>query len=226
MLLPLLLPPFQATPAESKPLLVPHGPPIELDGKLGETEWKGALRQELTGGGELLLRHDGKNVFLAVRSPKPGWTHVYLAFEDEVRVLHASAALGAAVYRKDDQDAWQPTQTFPTRDDWKLRSAELTPAMAVAREAHLVEERWVASNTTMGPRECEFILDRRLVSPKTRLAVAYASDPAAPSYWPARLADDCRKRELVTGTTPAGLTFAPETWERLELAPAAEPKPK
>ncbi|MEQ1891507.1 MAG: hypothetical protein ABL998_03100 [Planctomycetota bacterium] len=217
---------LQETTAESRPLAIPPGPPIELDGKLGEAEWQGALRQELTGGGELFLRHDGKLVYLGLRGPKPGWTHVYLGGEDEVRVLHASAALGTATYQKDDLGAWQPTRAFPARDAWKLRSAELTPQMKVAREEHLIAERWVASNTSMGARECEFVLDRRLFSPSTRLALAYVSNPTAPSYWPARLADDCRKRELVTGTTPPDLAFAPETWERLEFTPAAAVPPK
>jgi hypothetical protein len=214
---------FQTAPDASKPLTVPHGPPIELDGKLGEAEWKIALRQELTGGGELFLRHDAKNVYLAVRAPAPGWTHVYLAAEAEVRVLHASAALGSALYRKDDLGQWQPTQPFPARDGWKLRSAEMTPEQVVARQTHLVEQRWVASNSTMGPRESEFILDRRLFTPETRIALAHVSNPHAPSIWPSGLADDCRKRELLVGTTPNNLSFAPESWERLEFAPESPP---
>ena len=94
LLLPLLLPVVQETAPEPRPVLVPLGRSIELDGRLAPEEWQGAARHELAAGGELFLQHDERYLYLALRSPKPGLMHAYLFVEEEIRVHHASAALG------------------------------------------------------------------------------------------------------------------------------------
>ena len=215
---------LQETPhADRKGLIVPSGPEIELDGRLGAEEWKGALRQPLGAQGELLLRRDEHNLYLGLRGPTQAWAHVYVTAGDTVVVRHASAALGTALYRRDEHGKWQPVQTFPERDAWALRDPALTPEMRAARQAFLAKEGWVASNNSMGKNECEVVLARRKLDEEVRVAVAFISNPAAPLVWPVSLADACVQPTLLMGTTPADLVFRPETWGLLELEPPAVP---
>ncbi len=205
-------------------LAVPVGPAIDLDGRIGAEEWQGALRQPLGVGGELFLRSDEHHLYLGLRGTEDGWSHVYLEDGEELVVRHASAALGSARYARDDLGLWQPLQAFPERGEWALRDPGLTPERRAERQAFLAREGWVASNNTMGKRECELVLARKGLGRRPRLAVVFVSDPAKPLAWPATLADACVQPALLAGTTPADLVFRPESWRRLELAPPAPPK--
>ncbi len=210
----------EKTPEKSE-LLVPSGPAVELDGKLGAEEWKGALAMPLGAGGELLLRHDERYLYVGVRGKGSGWAHLYLQDGDTVVVRHASAALGSAVYAKDELGKWQPTQAFPARDAWALRDSSLTPEARASRQAFLEREGWVASNNAMGKSEFEFILARKGLGEHPLLAVAFLSNPTQPLLFPARLADGCADARLLTGATPNDLDFQPGTWGHLSLAPEA-----
>lgn len=198
--------------ATAQPTDIPTGGAITLDGTLDETEWWGAVRQPLEGGGEVWLRHDGAFLYVGVRGTAEGWSHVYVPHPDTVRVLHASAALGTAIYRPQGA-AWEPVQAF----DWAVRAPDLGPEAQAARAAFLGAHGWVASTNRMGtPTDIEFQIDRRLfAADDPRLAVVYASDAEHPHFWPASLADDTRRAELIFGTTPAGLRFEPAQWTTL-----------
>jgi hypothetical protein len=93
--------PTATTEASAAPVPVPHGRAIELGGKLAADEWQDAARHAFANGGELLLKHDGARVYVGVRGGQPGLVHLYLcaaADAAELRVHHASAALGTAIY--------------------------------------------------------------------------------------------------------------------------------
>src|SRR5262245_15744570 len=86
------------------------GAPI-IDGKATDAEWKGAWRSS-QGDTTLFLQHDGEDIYAAVKSPAPAITSIYIARADELKVLHASAAIGDAVYRRNGQGAWRLQSKF------------------------------------------------------------------------------------------------------------------
>jgi len=181
---------------------------------LSEEEWKNALKQEFVGGGELRLQHDGDFLYVGMHRSKAGLGHLYVTDGDTIFVHHASAALGTATYLQQGE-LWQPQQTFA----WELRERTLTPEAEAKRTIYLKSKGWLANNMNMGtPGMLEFKIARRFLKGETvRLAVVFASNPRLPQYWPQTLADDCRKRELIFGTTPTDLKFNRENWAKLEL---------
>jgi L-ascorbate metabolism protein UlaG (beta-lactamase superfamily) len=195
-------------------LVVPRGDSPTLDGAIDDTEWQGAARVELDAGGEARFVHDGARLYVGIRGGGEGWSHVYLAGDDTVRVLHASAALGSVRYGRAADGSWHTADTFV----YELRDTSLSAEAEAARQAHLAAHGWVATLSPMGePGSQEFAIDLARLPPRPRVAVLYASDPGAPSAWPA-LSDDTRRPELVRGDAPTSLTFDPDTWAALELA--------
>lgn len=203
-----------AASAAGPSLVVPKGDPPTLDGAIDDPEWEGAARVELDAGGEARFVHDGARLYVGIRGGGEGWSHVYLAGADTVCVLHASAALGSVRYARAADGSWHTGDTFA----YELRDTSLSAEAEAARAAYLAAHGWVATLSPMGePGAQEFAIDLARLPPAVRIAVLYASDPAAPSAWPA-LADDTRRSELVRGDAPTPLTFDPDTWGALELS--------
>lgn len=203
-----------ADPAEPR-LVVPKGPAPRLDGAIGDAEWEGAVRVELDAGGEALFVQDGERLHVGIRGPAEGWSHVYLAGADTVRVLHASAALGSVRYGRAADGSWHTEDTFV----YELRDTSLSPEAEEARAAYLASHGWVATLSRMGePGEQEFAIDLGRLPPEPRIAVLQASDPEAPTAWPTLSDDATRRPELVRGDAPTPLSLDPDTWAALELA--------
>ncbi len=198
----------------SNTIEVPRGSAITLDGRLSDDEWAAAARQELVGGGEVRFKHDGAHLFIGVRGANRGWSHIYVPDGESIHVLHASAALGTAIYRRSG-DAWQPVQSF----QWAMRDRSMSEQAMAARESFLKSTGWVASTNGMGAgNEIEFKISRSfLKGASPRIAVLYASDPKSPAYWPGSLTDDCLKEKLIFGTTPNDLKFNTSVWATIEF---------
>jgi hypothetical protein len=195
---------------------VPPGSAVILDGVLEDAEWRTAREEPLTGGGSVFLMHDDAHLYIGLRGLAEGWSHVYLPEGDDVRVLHASAALGSVRYEPDAAGAAQPDHPF----SWALRDTSLGEA-AAERAAFLDEHGWVASTGRMGrPNEIEFKVAKSALQ-EGRLAVVFASDAKAPQYWPSTLSDDTLEADLLFGNTPEDLGFQPATWARLSWQAAA-----
>lgn len=208
---------FMAGLAQAQPVTVPPGGPIALDGVLGEAEWRAARAEPLTGGGTLFLMHDEAHLYVGLRGLAQGWSHVYLPDGGAVRVLHASAALGAARYGADGTERWQPEHPF----SWSLRDTSLSAAAVAERAAFLDANGWVATTAYMGrPNEIEFKVSRSALE-AGRLAVVFASDAASPQFWPSTLGDDTLKEELIFGKTPEGLAFRVAEWAPFEWGEAS-----
>lgn len=202
--------------AQGQPIQVPKGSSITLDGKLSAGEWTDALRLNLTNGGELLLKSDGAHLLVAMKgAPKQGWGHLYLTDGKDIHVLHASAALGSAIYRQEQGNVWQPATQFK----WELRDRSLSEQAVAARAAYLETNGWVATTNGMGePGQVEFkVAGKFKQGQEMAIAVAYISDPKAMQYWPQSLKDDCLKAELASGFTPAALKFDQGTWAKLRF---------
>jgi len=204
-----------AAAGQSTQISVPKGKAVVLDGRISDEEWKGGLRQQMTGGGELRLLQDGSELYVGVKGLRDGWSHVYVTTGELVYVLHASAALGDATYRLEKTGLWQPVQSF----NWSLRQRDQSEETAKARAAFFSAYGWLANNNLMGSGvELEFKLGSKLLKGgDVQLAAVYASDAKSPQYWPETLTDDSLKAELLFGTTPADLKFNRAGWARLRL---------
>ena len=187
----------------------PMGNPPTLDGTLSADEWSGARAVSLDGG-ELHIMHDGVYLYLGIRSDVPGLGSVCVDRGEKVSILHSSASLGTAVYERDGED-WEQSRDFVWTNG--------TPSF-------LEREGWLASDANEGASgEMEY----QIMMPEgaLRLAVTYLKEPdfASATAWPAHLADDCRKIELLQGYAPARVQLFPETWMTVTASTVSAPPP-
>jgi len=99
--------------------------------------------------------------------------NIFINRSDEIVILHASAALGTAIYKKGAND-WQKIQGFT----WHCRDTGNSDAAQVERSAFLQQEHWLTANSRMGsPEELEYQIE--LTGEILRLAVTFikASNP-------------------------------------------------
>lgn len=200
-----------------KKIKIPYSDSAATDGKIGEAEWQDASGFDLKGGGRVLLKHDGNYVYVAIRGVKAGWTHLYLSEDkrDEIDVLHASAALGKVVYKKDKENLWQPLNTF----SWELRDRTFTDEVRQKMADYVARNNWTANNNNMGnTAEVEFQLKlKSAVNKKFRLALVYAVDRTTSYFFPENLADDTLKPELVAGNRVENAKFDVRNWAEISL---------
>lgn len=216
MLLTFLVAATGVAETQNQAVHLPGGKLVVLDGQISEEEWRGAYRQQLTGGGELRLQQDGSSLYVGVKGLKEGWSHICVAAGKRVFVLHASAALAEAIYEKDPAGVWRPIQGFDPAT-FALRQTDQSAETVKARKAFFGSHGWLANNNRMGRRtEIEFRLGPKfLKSDEVRLAVVYASDAKSPQYWPGSLAGDCINEDLIFGKTPQDMKFNQSSWGRV-----------
>jgi hypothetical protein len=186
-------------------------PGITLDGRVDETEWKAASTQQLEGGGTVQLMMRDNLLFLGIRGPADGMAHVCAGSGDEVRILHLSAAVGSAVYRRTGE-SWKLQTPF----SWNLRDTALTGAAADARTAYLQKEGWVGTVSRMGRgTDREIIIDRTRFKSGLRLSVGFIATPGgemgAVSRWP-DLRDTCSDQKAIAGHLPETAKFLVNDW--------------
>jgi hypothetical protein len=186
-------------------------PGITLDGRVDEAEWKAASTQQLEGGGTVQLMMRDNLLFLGIRGPADGMAHVCAGSGDEVRILHLSAAVGSAVYRRTGE-SWKLHTPF----SWSLRDTALTGAAADARTAYLQKEGWVGTVSRMGRgTDREIIIDRSRFKSGLRLSVGYITTPGGEmggvSRWP-DLRDTCSDQKAIAGHLPDTGKFLVNDW--------------
>jgi formylglycine-generating enzyme required for sulfatase activity len=187
---------------------VPNGNPPALDGTISPDEWNEARQELFSDGSELLIMHYEGCLYVGIRANTPGMIvgNIFIDQEDQVSILHSSAALGTAIYEK-RSDTWEQTQAF----SWRCRSTSNSPSAIAELEEFLQQEHWVANNSRMGtPQELEYKI--AMPNGSLRLAVTFtrASDLSDRIYWPVGLEDDCTKQPQ--GEYPTTMQFAPSTW--------------
>ena len=181
-----------------------------IDGRIGEKEWAGARREELAGGGEVLLLRRGDFVYIAVRGPKQGLASLCVAKGKSVRILHASAAIGDAAFERWG-DVWMKRRDF----EWTLRdsprSGEPTDQ---AKQDALMKAGWLANASAAGSPDREFQL---AVNDIDYIGVTFLTtdNPMRVSYWPSTMSDDCRTVKIPQGYLPDTARFDPASWVTL-----------
>jgi hypothetical protein len=187
-----------------------------LDGRVDDAEWTGASSRPLEGGGTVRLLSRGNLIYFGIRGAAEGIAHVCVASQDQVSILHVSAAVGSARYRQAD-GKW--TQATPFT--WSLRDPGLTGAAADARRAYLEKEGWVGTVSGMGrATDREVVIDKsRFGAGPLRFVVAYLAMPGnalgAVSHWPA-VRDSCTEQRTVAGFLPDSPRFLINEWSTVE----------
>jgi hypothetical protein len=214
----------EGSPRTGAAVAVPRARPVVIDGTLDEEEWRGSTvvkRPE----GELLLRHDGKYLYIGVRSARRGFPSVCLMRGSTVRVVHASFALGDVVYAKRGA-TWQLGAPFA----WESPERPLGSDGGPRRARFLAERGWVGSTVPMGnPRHAEMQIALDQLDPRDpRIRVAFFMEDAGRGETITSLArsgrdvprDDCVNDRLVRGYAPERVTFRKAAWMKLRLVPA------
>ena len=196
---------------EMDSITVPLGFPPEIDGTISPGEWDGALVGAFADGSELYLMQAGDYLYLGIRAITPEMIagNVFIHRGDEIAILHSSAALGTAIYLKDEY-SWKQDQDFT----WRCRNTSSSESAQKERAEFLQAEDWLAANGLMGtPNELEYQI--RISDQKFRLSAVHiiSTYPYEKVPWPADLADDCI---LPTpGGLPEEFYFSPDQWENL-----------
>lgn len=196
---------------------MPVGSPVFLDGVFSPGEWDRALQQETTDGGEILLMNNGDFLYLGIDGNFDGVmvTSVCLAYNNQVEILHSSASLGTAIFSIEDNNS-QLTRSF----NWELYGVTANTTQAEGqRRAFFTANHWLANLGTMSETaQTEYQI--AIPEGTFHLGVGYLLPPDGEqaAWWPAGLADDCRRIELLQGNSgenqdsPLHLQFSPVTW--------------
>ena len=179
------------------------GTSVITDGKIDDAEWKGVASFPMKNGGTAFFRYDGNYLFVGVRGPGKGWSHLYINEADDtgVFVYHASAALGMTTYLPDKNQKWQSSNTF----SWELRDRVFGPELQKKMDDYLVKKSRVANNGNTGNgNEIEFKVKPRGDKP-IRVGLVFVVGETGRYYFPETLGDDTIKDDLVRGNTPADL---------------------
>jgi len=190
----------------SRVVEVPQGGAPTVDGTLSEGEWSGAYVESMRGGGELYFLHDKGYLYIGIDAGARGLGSLCANWEDQVEVLHSSAALGGRYYQLAAED-WQLSE----ETDWCCRAGREGDMAESEWQGQLGSYGWAASLANSGNRtQMEYQIALR--DEPFQLAVVYMSMSGSLHVWPVDLTDDCLDRDLISEETPERLLFKPETW--------------
>jgi hypothetical protein len=200
---------------ESSPdfVAVPTSSPPILDGTISSGEWDSAAVDTFADGNEIRLMQTGEFLYLGLRAKESGTIagNVFIQQDDQIQILHSSAALGTATFIKEDMH-WQKVQDF----SWRCRSTGDSQSARYERADFLLEENWLAANGRMGtPNELEY----QITIPDRNFHMAVVYIKAYPPYekiaWPDMLKDDSIQPSQ--GGLPEEMQFSLEQWMVFEL---------
>jgi hypothetical protein len=161
------------------------------------------------GPGRALLRRDGQVLHIAMEVGNRGIGSVLVQSSDRLWVLHASAALGTGVYRRDGE-AWRRVQDF----DYQCRDNGDT----ACRDAFRAREGWIANVAARTGADRRFELDLPRFGPSPRIAVTYLIlEPESAVGWPANLDDDAVSLPVQEGRLPETIRVRLDRWAEVPL---------
>lgn len=193
---------------------------IAIDGRVDEAEWVRAGRDRLSDGSTIRLQHDGRHLYIAIEAVGSGFSSFCIASEKSVRILHASAALGAVTYTRDGTDWTSASKAF----DYGMRNPALTDAARAERAAYLNEHGWVASTEPMTKgRSQELQIELSGLGREPRIALGFfvigSGNTTSVATWPKSMpaTDGCAAPRLVSGYVPTPLRFDADSYAVLRL---------
>ena len=165
----------------------------------------------LEGGGDVAVRRAGDALHVTVTGPRAGLASLCVGNESRVRILHASAAVGDALYERTG-DAWVLKRGF----EWKLRDSGTGLPAAEASDEFFAASGWTANPSRRGAPRRDFTI--ALSADVLFVGVAFLStgDPMAVSHWPSSIDDDCRAVKVAQGYLPETARFTPQRWHKVQ----------
>jgi hypothetical protein len=189
-----------ATPADPEVVIVPAVRAAVIDGVLEPSEWDGASSFPMSDGAAVRLMYEDETLYVAVEGDELGAVNVVMAADDEIWILHSSAALGSALYEPGSGE-WLLTHGF----NWCCRDR----SDESRRLALLEEEGWQANiGFTGDPGTVEY----QIAIPWHGASIAVSSirDDDDTGFWPADLSAEARDQLL--GVPPATRLFDSAEW--------------
>jgi hypothetical protein len=157
----------------------------------------------MSDGATIHLMYGDETLYVAVAGHDIGAVNVVIATDDEVRILHSSAALGSALYLL-RANTWELSQGF----SWCCRST----SDESERQALFDAESWQASIGFAGePGVVEYAI--ALPWQGAALAVSSIRNDEDKGFWPAELSAEAGDQLL--GVPPPERDFNIEEWHRL-----------
>ncbi len=200
---------------------VPSGSMPVLDGTLSAGEWDDALRIALDARTTLSLKHAEGALFLGLSARTTGVVSPCVVRGSDVWVLHASAALGTAIYGQDGE-TWRQSEGF----SWDCRTTGFGEQALAEREAFLAREGWLGTIGYLGaPTHFEVrveLLDRDSMTILFLFLFLGSGFPRQVVTWP-DLEEPGDYAELITGPVPENVAFDVTTWARLAFERGDEP---
>jgi hypothetical protein len=191
---------------------VPWGTAPVLDGVLSEGEWSGAYIVRLNADERLFLQHADGYLYLGVQATALALPTPLVVRGDEVRALHASAALATAVYGRSG-DVWNLRQGYV----WQCRTLGFSEFAMAERARFLEQQGWLGTIANLGePSQCEYQIAWG-DGPLTFLFLLLVGpEPLRFASWPMPAAEAAQYEALVMGGTPAQITCSLNGWATLE----------
>ncbi len=187
---------------------VPRGTPPVLDGVLSEGEWSDALSIQLNADEYILLKHADGYLYLGIQARTLALPTPLVVRGDEICALHASAALGTAIYVHEG-DVWNLRQGYV----WECRTLGFS-AFALAERARFLEQQgWVGTIVHLGdPLQSEYQIawgDGRLTF---LFLLLVGPEPLRLVSWPIPAAAAAQYEALVMGDAPAQIRCSLSDW--------------
>jgi hypothetical protein len=201
--------------APTASVLDPKDGSPEIDGMISPAEWESARAETFADGSELWVLQTKDSLYLGIRSSTPEMIagNVFIQQDDEIKILHTSAALGTAIYQKYGE-VWQQIQNF----SWCCRGVGNNERLKAERAAFLDQEGWVAANSRTGtPNELEYQIDLTGETIQLAINILRSSNPSEKIPFPVGLDDDCIKP--TPGGYPTEMFFSPEKWMWVSMQP-------
>lgn len=191
-------------------LLLLQGP-VKTDGVISDGEWSSAEQYDVGNNNKVMLKRDKDVLYVALSgSTAPSWFHLYLSDGKSVKVMHASAALGAINYKVNGALWRTDDKSFV----YELRDRQFTAETAAKMDGYYATNGWVASNVNLG--------DKKTTEAKINLSdfkpAYFACVIATPDKnysFPLDLKDNTVLTRLVQGYAVDSLKFDPTTWKKM-----------
>ena len=189
------------------PFGVPEGSVPIIDGSLSSDEWADALSLPLNTDSTLFLKYAEGYMFLAVRATTMGIPSPLIVRGDEIHVLHASAALGTAIYTH--EEAWILQQEFA----WQCRMRGFTAAAVAERNHFLEQEGWLGTIGHLGtPTEFEYMILLGEEPLQMLFLFLETTRPFQVLSWPLHTDIAASYLEIITGPIPSEEAFDIDSW--------------
>ena len=188
---------------------VTRGAAPVLDGTLSPGEWTDALAIDVTAQARIFLKHADGYLFLGIQATTMGVGSPVVVVGEEIHALHASAALGTAIYVR-EADVWVLRQDF----SWQCRTTGFSAYALNERARFLERNGWLGTIGYLGePTQFEYQIAWGSEPLTFLFLFADFTDTIHLLSWPIPPADAAQYEGVITSSpTPPTLQCTLKNW--------------